>query len=133
MSSNDSEEIKFIKCIISVLWAGFSLTFLVITLLILKIVLSDLWYNQTINLNYIGYIVLCFELVLAGLKAITEGGHFPLRYLITFLISAIIFYVAVNKSTINAVMFTLYIGSIIGLSLFYIYVKQVSKKNRLEE
>ena len=85
------------------------------------------------DFTYIGYLILTFELSIAGFKAVEEDGHFPLRYLVIFLISALIFYVSVNKSTLDISSLAFFIISIIVLIPVYLYISVLNKKYNLKE
>ncbi len=121
------------KYVTYLIWGVLSIFFLFITFYQGYEVIKKLFETDILDLEKVGNMILTFEFVLSGLMAIREGGHFPLRYLVTFAISAIIFYIAVNKSSIEPLMFVVFIGSIICLSLLYLHLKSVSKKSRLEE
>jgi len=90
-------------------------------------------YQNDINLKEIGTFILMFELLLASVTAFYENGHFPIRYLMIFVVSALIFHLALNKSTMEVYSIISYTLSIIVLSLTYIYIKILNKKYTLSD
>lgn len=114
----------------NIAWLLFGISLLPITGFQLYIVYIET-FNNNLNLKDLGNLILIFELFLASLTAFKENGHFPLRYLIIFIVSALIFYLSLNKPLMEWYLILTYVFSIIILSLLYILIKYVIKKENL--
>ena len=68
-----------------------------------------------------------------GLKAIIEGGHFPLRYLVLFLDTAFILNLAVSKSEYSPLKILTNILSIVVLSYLYLYINKYNITNKIKD
>ncbi|HIP21553.1 MAG TPA: hypothetical protein EYG72_01150 [Candidatus Pacebacteria bacterium] len=117
---------------ILILWGLFSILFFVLSVLI-AIDVTKTFLNCKFDLKHIGYFTLTFELSTAGLKAIKENGHFPLRYLPLFLNTALVFYVAINKSSMILLELITYVFVIMLLIIVSIVIPIMNKKYYLKE
>jgi len=123
---------KFINNFILVLWGVFSIFMLLLSGKIGYDVFIS--FNSNIyELGEISSLILLMELSFMGLKAIVEGGHFPLRYLVLFLDTAFILNLAVAKSDYSPLKILTNILSIIVLSLLYLYINKYNTINKTKD
>lgn len=115
------------------IWVIFSIAMIPLVCYSVFEIYSHLYNYKNIDLALIGQCILMFELLLASITAFNENGHFPIRYLLIFIISALIFYLALNKSILEWYSLLVYVFSIVILSISYIYIKILNKKYSLSE
>ena len=115
------------------LWIIFGLFLIPLLIFQIEVIYMDIFHENNINVKEIGVFILIFELLLASISAYYENGHFPLRYLLIFSISALIFYLALNKSFLEWYEILTYIVSIILLSFTYVSIKILNKIYTLAE
>lgn len=113
-----------------ILWVFFGIFFIPLVLIEGYIVYIEI-YKEDIKMKDISHFILMFELLLASVTAYQENGHFPIRYLMIFIVSALIFYLALNKAHMSS--FDILIDSIAIsiLSLTYLFIKILNKKYTL--
>ena len=115
-----------------VLWIGFGIFILPIIVFQGYVVYKEVFSN-TISFKNIGTFILLFELLLASVIAFLEKGHFPIRYLLIFILSALIFYLALSKHIMEWYIVLTHVFSIVLFSLLYILIKILDKKFNLSE
>lgn len=114
------------------IWVLFVISFIPIAVFQLIVVYKEV-FSGNLNLKDIGVFLLMIELLLAGITAFYENGHFPIRYLLIFIISALVFYLALNKPTMEWYEVVMYTTCIILLTLAYMNVRVTNKKHSLSE
>lgn len=94
-------------------------------------VVYDYTFFKKISLEEIAKLVLLFELLLASLTAYGEKGHFPVRYLLLYIISALSFNLSLEKNSMDWYVMLVHVISIILFSITYIWIKITENKNKL--
>ena len=123
---------KFIKNFIILIWGCFSIFMISLSVKIAFDIFTS--FNSNIfELREISNMILLMELSFMGLKAILEGGHFPLRYLVVFLDTAFILNLAVSKGEYSPLKIMVNLISIIVLSLLYLYIIKYNTINKTKD
>ncbi len=123
---------KFINNIILIVWGVFSIF---MALLVGKIGFDVfLSFNSNVfELKEVSSLILLMELSFMGLKAVLEGGHFPLRYLVLFLDTAFILNLSVSKGEYSPIKIMVNITSIVILSYLYLFINKYNIKNKTKD
>lgn len=93
----------------------------------------ETWQTTTLNKHALLDVVLIGEVALACKKAIHEGGHFPVRYIPVFVITALGFSVMISKQDMTVAMFVAQVLALAGLSFVYMQLNSLHRKAVQEE
>jgi hypothetical protein len=103
------------------------LVFSAVALWLAYLFIFTTWETGWLDKERLGDLILISEVALACKKAIEEEGHFPVRYIMLFVLTALGFSLAINKTDLGVVVFAMEGIFFVMFGFVYIHFNKVHR------